>query len=110
MEEHTIETPDLEENPDEINEEDAESFEYAESDAAEAPETVSGNNADYPYGSITDASPHAAYETDETGSLLLIEAMERQNDILYAGFMSTLFILGVILGVLVMHGFRLRRV
>ena len=125
--------PELDEN----DGEDAESYEDEESDAGEStdadsvlgeetensepspekpehpvsgPETVSGNSTDYPYSSIADASTHEAYETGESGSLLLIEAMERQNDILYAGFMSTLFILGVILGVLIIHGFRLRRV
>lgn len=74
------------------------------------PETVSGNSAEYPYGSDSDASTHSAYDTGDTGSLLLVETMERQNDILCAGFMSTLFILGIILGVLIIHGFRLRRV
>lgn len=73
-------------------------------------ETVSGNSADYQYGSGADASTHAAYESDSTDSLLLVETMERQNDILFAGFAGTLFILGIILGVLVIHGFRLRRV
>lgn len=74
------------------------------------PETVSGNSADYSYGSGADSSTDAAYESGGTDSLLLVETLERQNDILCAGFMSTLFILGTILGVLVMHGFRLRRV
>lgn len=126
-----------EENPDENDGEDAEFVEDSESDVDEdsesgsvideetgsseqypekteqpvsTPETVSGNSADYPYGSSEDASTHAAYDSGGTDSLLLIEVMERQNDILYAGFMSTLFILGTILGVLVIHGFRLRRV
>lgn len=52
----------------------------------------------------------APYESDSTDSLLLVETMERQNDILYAGFAGELFILGAILGVLIIHGFRLRRV
>lgn len=73
-------------------------------------ETVSGNSTDYLYGSDSDASAHAAYESDGTNSLLLVETLEKQNNILCAGFMSTLFILGIILGILIMHGFRLRRV
>lgn len=108
---------------------DAESFEDSESDTSlgeesgssepypEKPdrpvsgaETVSGNSADYPYGSSEDASTHAAYDSGGTDSILLIEVMERQNDILIAGFASIIFILGTILGVLVIHGFRLRRV
>lgn len=128
---------DYEAEPDENDGKDAESYEDEESDAGEStdadsaldeesenselspektenpvsgPETVSGNSTDYPYSSDMDASTHEAYESDGTDSLLLVETMERQNDILYAGFMSTLFILGIILGVLIIHGFRLRRV
>ncbi|MBD5522034.1 MAG: hypothetical protein HDR03_12600 [Lachnospiraceae bacterium] len=75
-----------------------------------SPETVSGNSTDNLIGNGADASTHAAYESDGIDSILLVETLERQNDILYAGFMSTLFILGTILGVLIIHGFRLRRV
>ncbi len=52
----------------------------------------------------------APYDPGDTDSLLLVETLERQNDILYSGFAVILFILGTILGVLVIHGFRLRRV
>lgn len=107
---------DYEPEPDENDVEDAESFEDEESDTDRdsesdtSPGEESENSADYPYGSSEDASIHAAYDSEGNDSLLLFEVMERQNDILYAGFMSTLFILGVILGVLIIHGFRLRRV
>lgn len=52
----------------------------------------------------------APYDSGGAYSLLLVKTLERQNDILCAGFVSTLFILGIILGVLIMQGFRLRRV
>lgn len=135
--EEDLDEGDYEPESDENDVEDSEFFEDLESDAGESvdadsslgeetensepapektensvsgPETVSGNSAGYPYGSGADASTHAAYESGDTYSLLLVETLERQNDVLYSGFVSILFILGIILGVLIIHGFRLRRV
>ncbi len=99
---------DYEAEPDENDVEEAESFENGASDADRDSESDTSPSEEA--GSSEDISTYTAYDSNGTDSLLLVETMERQNDILCAGFMSTLFILGIILGVLIIHGFRLRRV
>lgn len=76
------------------------------SPASDSAGSVSGNSA---YTGGGDDSLYYAYSSSGSESLVL-DALERQTDILHGGFISILLFLGMILGALLVQGFRLRRV
>lgn len=115
------ETPEkgaAEEQPEEEPEEtDAEPEDGTEEEAAgetEEPEdeTVSGN--DLIVGGDVIVFPEdydlATLGTEPADTASIVQAVERQTDIMTAGFACTCFMLGVLAGALVIAGFRLRRV
>ena len=107
-----------EEQPEEEPEEtDAEPEDGTEEEAAgetEEPEdeTVSGN--DLIVGGDVIVFPEdydlATLGTEPADTASIVQAVERQTDIMTAGFACTCFMLGVLAGALVIAGFRLRRV
>lgn len=108
----------MEEQPEEEPEEtDAEPEDGTEEEAAgetEEPEdeTVSGN--DLIVGGDVIIFPEdydlSALGTEPADTASIVQAVERQTDIMTAGFTCTCFMLGVLAGALVIAGFRLRRV
>lgn len=114
------ETPEegtAEEQPEEEPEEtDAEPEDGTEEEAVETEEpedeTVSGNDLIVSGDVIVfpedcDLSALGG-EPADTGSI--VQAVEKQSDIMTAGFTCTCFMLGILAGALVIAGFRLRRV
>ena len=75
-------------------------------------ETVSGN--DLIVGGDVIIFPEdydlATLGTEPADTASIVQAVERQTDIMTAGFTCTCFMLGVLAGALVIAGFRLRRV
>ena len=107
-----------EEQPEEESEEtDAEPEDGTEEGAAgetEEPEdeTVSGNELVVGGDVIIFPEDYdlSALGTEPADTASIVQAVERQTDIMTAGFACTCFMLGVLAGALVMAGFRLRRV
>lgn len=105
-----IETPGAENHP-----EDSEPEDLTGAPANDAGETVSGNDI------ITISGNSVIFPEDFDLSLLgsgnesnvdqtaLIEAIENQSAMLYNVSAAVIFLLGVIAGILLIHGFRLRR-
>ncbi|MBD5485514.1 MAG: hypothetical protein HDR18_08370 [Lachnospiraceae bacterium] len=104
------ETPGSENQP-----EDSESEDLTGEPADDAGETVSGNDI------VTISGNAVIFPEDFDLSLLgsgngsnvdqtaLIEAIENQSTLLYNVSAAVIFLLGVIAGILLIHGFRLRR-
>lgn len=69
--------------------------------------TVSGNTAVFPDGYDTAALP-AAYSSADSDAL--VQAAAEQTDILRGGFLAVSLFVGVLLGAVLVNGFRLRRV
>lgn len=86
--------------------------EATEEDPEEDPETVSGN--DLVISGDVIVFPEGYYLSDLEGEQLdvepIVQAIEKQSDIMTAGFTCTCFMLGILAGALVITGFRLRRV
>lgn len=83
-----------------------------EEDPEEDPETVSGNDLVisgdvivFPEGYDLSNLEGAQLDTES-----IVQAIEKQSDIMTAGFTCTCFMLGILAGALVITGFRLRRV
>lgn len=84
----------------------------AETETHELPVSVSGNTVIFPegYGYIT-----AGYSAGDPGSVVealdaQTKAVEAQTEAMREGFIAICFLLGAILGILLVQGFRLRRV
>lgn len=86
--------------------------EAAEEDPEEDPETVSGN--DIVISGDVVVFPEGYALSDLQGEQLdtesIVQAIEKQDEILTAGFACTCFMLGVLAGAMIIAGFRLRRV
>lgn len=102
-----------EENPSEEPEEPAE--ETGEPD----PETVSGNDLTVSGNDLVVSGDVIVFPEGYDLSVLggepadtesIVQAVEKQTDVMTAGFTCTCFMLGVLAGALVIAGFRLRRV
>lgn len=86
--------------------------EVTEEDPEEDPETVSGNDL-VVRGDVVifpEGYSFPAPEGEPTDTESVVQAVERQSDIMTAGFTCTCFMLGVLAGALVITGFRLGRV
>lgn len=83
------------------------------------PETVSGNDLTVSGNDLVVSGDVIVFpegcdlsalggEPADTGSI--VQAVERQTDVMIAGFACTCFMLGILAGVMLIAGFRLRRV
>lgn len=81
-------------------------------DLEEDPETVSGNDLVISGDVIVFPEGYdlSGLEGEQLDVEQIVQAIERQSDIMTAGFTCTCFMLGILAGALVMTGFRLRRV
>ena len=115
------ETPEEEpeEEPEETDAEPEEEPEETDAEPEEGPaeetegqETVSGNELVVGGDVIIFPEDYdlAALGTEPADTASIVQAVERQTDIMTAGFACTCFMLGVLAGALVIAGFRLRRV
>lgn len=98
---------DAEEEPEEEPEEESE-----EEPEEPEQETVSGND---PAGSgdvtvFPDGYDFSAPGEEPAGTEYIVQAVEKQSDIMTAGFTCTCFMLGLLAGAVLIAGFRLRRV
>lgn len=86
--------------------------EATEEDPEEDSETVSGN--DLVISGDVIVFPEGYALSDLHGEQLdtesIVQAIEKQDDILTAGFACTCFMLGMLAGAMIIAGFRLRRV
>ena len=103
-----------EEEPEETDAEPEEEPEETDAEPEEGPaeETVSGNELVVGGDVIIFPEDYdlSALGTEPADTASIVQAVERQTDIMTAGFACTCFMLGVLAGALVMAGFRLRRV
>ena len=106
-EEETGEDQPQEEAEEELEDEAAE--EDPEEDLEEDPETVSGNDIVIS-GDVVVFPEGYDPGSEQLDTESIVQAIEKQDEILIAGFACTCFMLGVLAGAMIIAGFRLRRV
>lgn len=107
--EETDEETDTEDSDSEEEESDAEA-ESEEEKAEDAPQpseivTISGNAIIFPEEYDFTAFSSSTEDTDA-----VVQAVDEQTNVLRSGFFAVVLLLGIIVGLLFVHGFRLRRV
>lgn len=70
--------------------------------------SVSGNVIILPEGYEAAAPGGETFAAEDT--VLIVEALEYQTEVIHGGFLGLSFLLGLVIGILLIHGFRLRRV
>lgn len=101
-----------EDQPQEEAEEDLEdeaAAEDPEEDLEEDPETVSGNDIVIS-GDVVVFPEGYDPGSEQFDTESIVQAIEKQDEILTAGFACTCFMLGILAGAMIIAGFRLRRV
>lgn len=106
------EQPEDGETGDATDTEDGTEEEPAEEPEEPDQETVSGNELVVGGDVIIFPEDYdlSAFGTEPADTASIVQVVEKQSDIMTAGFTCTCFMLGVVAGALVISGFRLRRV
>lgn len=93
----------------ENDESEEDSEESIEEESEEDQETVSGNDIVIS-GDVVVFPEGYDPSIEQLDTESIVQAIEKQDDILAAGFACTCFMLGVLAGAMIIAGFRLRRV